>query len=126
MKSASRTRPASLREKGVVITSALWGRFGPIGDPGAGPPPLDGDTALAEALIGGYLISFASAQAGQHFSWTTLPEIAPVFFSLAVRTLEVIGGPDRLAAPLALERWLGGVHGRRVSPKGAGTSTAWI
>jgi hypothetical protein len=48
---------------------------------------LDGaHTALAEALIGGYSISFASAQAVQHLSWTTLPEIAPVSFSLAVRT----------------------------------------
>src|SRR6476660_1492841 len=40
--------------------------------------------------------------------------------------LEVIGAPDRLAAPLALERWLGGVRGRRVSPRGAGTSMPWI
>ena len=46
-------------------------------------------TALGTAQIGGYSISLASAQAAEHFSWTTLPEIAagsPVALSLPVRT----------------------------------------
>ena len=62
---------------------------GQSGAPGASPALDGGSTALPGALIGGYSISLASAQAAEHFSWTTLPEIAagsPVALSLPVRT----------------------------------------